>query len=261
MCTSVGINAGHEAFWGGFLVWKNNADENQMQPSKPDIQSVSFNITGLFLQQAESMFKGRLHESQSKVIMLTHSCFRPEPTLCEIVRLFCCPPWFHHLAFSSFVGAGNWSWRRSWLECCGGFVGRTFSSRAPINTTNERAAGTPSHRYTIPSDSPVLNPHVCTCTVRWGEEKTNTLHGQWGLKTQCSTHMISYWGWQLHNSEPYIVFFSVSAAGTASLCVISKLLSFWQVALSCLPVGKTQHLRGTCFHSHAADYQSQDVSV
>lgn len=56
------------------------------------------------------------------------------------------PPVFFSFLF--FI-AGNWSWRRSWLECCGGFGGRTFNLRAPINTTSELAVGSPCHRYEI----------------------------------------------------------------------------------------------------------------
>ena len=49
------------------------------------------------------------------------------------------------MCFPAFKG--SWSWRRSWLECCGEFGGRTFSSRALINTTNGPAVGSPSRRY------------------------------------------------------------------------------------------------------------------
>lgn len=69
---------------------------------------------------------------------------QPNPLRLFLCSLCCC--WFHHLFFCSSFFAGSWSWRRSWLECCGGFDGRTFSLRAPINTTNERAVGSPSHR-------------------------------------------------------------------------------------------------------------------
>lgn len=58
------------------------------------------------------------------------------------VLLCCCL-----IPFLVLFVTGSWSWRRSWLECCGGFAGRTFSSRAPTNTTNEPAVGSRSHRY------------------------------------------------------------------------------------------------------------------
>lgn len=81
ICTSVCINAGHEAFWGGFVGKKKyDADENQMQPNKP----AAFNPCLLIWQ---AYFSNRLiplkesclrdhcmhrDESQSKVIMLSH---------------------------------------------------------------------------------------------------------------------------------------------------------------------------------------------
>lgn len=114
--------------------------------------------------------------------------------LCEVVFSFsslcCCPSSFYHLFFLFFF-AGNWSWRRSWLECCGGFGGRTFSLRVPINTTNELAVDSPSrryvmkqccckHRFTYWHCGKKKKKKIVKC--RWEENKTKLLE----IKSKCS---------------------------------------------------------------------------
>lgn len=97
-----------------------------------------------WMQRAE--IQTHSHNFAVKTSAHSHFLNNPSPIHLDCSSALCAAVDFTTCFFLLPFFAGSWSWRRSWLECCGGFDGRTFSLRAPINTTNEPAVGSPSHR-------------------------------------------------------------------------------------------------------------------
>ena len=130
---------------------------------KPRLRTIFINLFCLYKtwkKKDTTVCRKLRFESHNSVLKTSaHSTQTHSPLDCSSV--LCAAPLVDFTTWFSLF-AGNWSWRKSWLECCGGSGGRTFSSRAPINTTNGPAVASPSRRYSTFSNITAASTDLCT---------------------------------------------------------------------------------------------------